>query len=87
MIMVTLISWSTSGGEQGRCDAKCYEATGPDCDCICGGRNHGAGQDQAIENTRELAATMIAEYAEAYAWPEFQSSVNQDIFQLQLPGF
>ena len=85
--MVTLIRWSTSGGEQGRCDAKCYDASGPDCDCICGGRNHGKGQDQAIENTRELAKAMIAEYAETHTLPEFQASVNRDIFQLSLPGF
>ena len=41
--MTTLISCSSSGGDQGRCDAKCYDAHEPDCDCICGGRNHGAG--------------------------------------------
>jgi hypothetical protein len=58
--MTTLISWSTSGGEQGQ---------------------------RAIENTRELAEAMIAEYAETQALPEFQASVNQDVFQLQLPGF
>ena len=26
----------------GRCDARCHEAKQPDCDCICGGRYHGA---------------------------------------------
>lgn len=24
-----------------RCDAKCYNAKEPKCNCICGGRNHG----------------------------------------------
>lgn len=24
-----------------QCDAKCMNATGPDCDCSCGGANHG----------------------------------------------
>jgi hypothetical protein len=57
--MVTLISYSNSGGEQGRCDAKCYEATKPECDCICGGANHGAGLQQAIASTRELAQSWI----------------------------
>lgn len=70
---LTLPSWSTSSGEQGRCDSiprtigdtECYEATDPNCDCtpalvtagasVCGDRNHGAGQDQASENTCELA--------------------------------
>ena len=53
--MTTLISYQSSGGDQGRCDAKCYEAREPDCDCICGGRNHGAGLEQATVNTRDLA--------------------------------
>ncbi len=57
--MTTLISYQTSGGDQGRCDAKCYDACEPECDCICGGRNHGAGKQQAIENTRELAQGWI----------------------------
>jgi hypothetical protein len=58
--MTTLISYQSSGGEQGRCDAKCYNAQEPECDCICGGSNHGAGREQAIENTRERAQEWIA---------------------------
>ena len=57
--LTTLISYRSSGGDQGRCDAKCYDAQEPDCDRICGGRNHGAGKQQAIENTRELAESSI----------------------------
>jgi hypothetical protein len=57
--MTTLISYQPSGGDQGRCDAKCYNAAEPECDCICGGRNHGAGEQQAIDNTRELAQSWI----------------------------
>jgi hypothetical protein len=26
-----------------RCDARCIYAKGPDCECSCGGANHGAG--------------------------------------------
>ena len=26
------------------CDGKCIGATGPNCDCICGGENHGTGR-------------------------------------------
>ena len=48
--MTTLISFSSSSGAQSRCDARCYEARHKNCACICGGRNHGAGLDQAIEN-------------------------------------
>ncbi len=86
--MTTLISWSNSNGNQGRCDAKCYEATSPDCDCICGGRNHGAGKTKAIENTRSLAERMIDEFATTREQAEnLQASINQDIYQLQMPGF
>ena len=84
--MTTLISWSNSSGEQGRCDAKCYDATGPDCDCICGGRNHGVGQEQAVENTRALAEQMIEDFAHTQTQP-IEAQVNQDILQLALPGF
>ncbi|PWH18189.1 MAG: hypothetical protein DDG60_00780 [Anaerolineae bacterium] len=60
--MTTLIAVYNSEGCMGRCDARCYEAHEPDCDCICGGRNHGAGLQQAIENTRALAESWIEEY-------------------------
>lgn len=29
------------------CNATCGRATGPDCNCLCGGRNHGAAWDLA----------------------------------------
>ena len=51
--MTTLIAVYNSEGCVGRCDAKCYEAQEPECDCICGARNHGAGLQQAIENTAD----------------------------------
>lgn len=28
--------------EKHECDARCMAATGPNCDCSCGGANHGA---------------------------------------------
>ena len=72
--MTTLISYSSSGGDQGRCDAKCYLATEPDCTCICGGRNHGVGREQATENTRELAG----------AWIERARAGGQDITHVEI---
>jgi hypothetical protein len=27
-----------------KCDARCLNAKGRNCECACGGRNHGAGQ-------------------------------------------
>ena len=61
--MTTLIAVYSSDGLVGRCDARCYLANQPDCDCICGGRNHGAGVQKAIDNTRELAQHWLCEYA------------------------
>jgi uncharacterized metal-binding protein len=57
--VTTLLAVYTSDGCVGRCDAKCYDAAEPECDCICGGRNHGAGKQQALDNTRELAESWI----------------------------
>ena len=51
--MTTLIAVYTSDGCVGRCDAKCYNAEHPECECICGGRNHGVGLSRALDNTRE----------------------------------
>lgn len=52
--MTTLIYVGNSEGCVGRCDAKCYDAHYPDCDCICGGKNHSKGLKQALENTSEM---------------------------------
>ncbi len=60
--MTTLIAVSTSQGLKGRCDAKCYDATCPACECVCGGRNHGKGRERAIENTRVLAQHWVETY-------------------------
>lgn len=57
--MVTLISAGNSEGTYGRCDAKCYQAHGGECDCICGGMNHGGGLQKAMSNTAELAESWI----------------------------
>jgi hypothetical protein len=58
--MTTLIAVYTSSGCVGRCDAKCYSAEGgTPCDCICQGKNHGAGRQQALDNTRELARQWV----------------------------
>jgi hypothetical protein len=57
--MTTLISYQSSGGDRGRCDAKCYNAWGPECHCICQGVNHGIGRQDAINNTRELAESWL----------------------------
>lgn len=37
-----------------RCDARCYNAKGGQCDCICGGKNHCAGFEKALANVRDM---------------------------------
>ncbi|MFZ5882473.1 MAG: hypothetical protein ACOYYI_01685 [Chloroflexota bacterium] len=63
--MTTLIAVYGSDGCEGRCDARCYEAHEPHCDCICGGRNHGAGLQRAMQNTREMAEEWMRTYSQA----------------------
>ena len=62
--MTALIAVYTGDGCIGRCDAKCYNAWGLECHCICPGANHGAGKQEAIENTRELGESWL-EHAQA----------------------
>jgi hypothetical protein len=57
--MTTLIAVYNSEGCAGQCDAKCYNAWGPECHCICQGANHGLGRQAAIDNTRELAESWL----------------------------
>lgn len=66
----------------GKCDANCYNATSPECDCICGGRNHGVGLKQAQDNTRKYADEWIERYAKEKGIDKKDMSVNQDIFQM-----
>ena len=41
--MIVIEGRKRDGSKTGRCDARCYKATGQDCHCICGGKNHGVG--------------------------------------------
>ncbi len=82
--MTTVIAAYDSDGCTGRCDAKCHDATGPDCNCICGGKNHGVGVDKAVENAREQYKEWIDEYQKAH--PEVTHfEIPDDIRQLAFP--
>jgi hypothetical protein len=59
--MTTLISYKTSTGATGRCDAKCHKAKRQKCKCICGGLNHGVGQKQAAKNIPEHLKEILKE--------------------------
>ena len=81
---MTLISVYNSAGCVGRCDARCYNATQGDCDCICRGKNHGAGQQQAMENTREMSEEWTEQYIRERRIHDAKSEVNGDIYQATL---
>lgn len=55
--MTTLIH--AQGAGAGRCDAKCYDARGAECDCVCGGMNHGMGAQGATQKTQDMGARML----------------------------
>jgi hypothetical protein len=82
--MTTLIAVYNSDGCVGRCDARCYDADWDDCDCICGGRKHGAGKQQALDNTRELAEGWIEQ---ARANGQDVTSIEQALETLHQPLF
>ncbi|MCI0575719.1 MAG: hypothetical protein L0331_05865 [Chloroflexi bacterium] len=82
---MVLVAVYNSEGLVGRCDAKCYEAKHAGCVCVCGGANHGAGLNKAMDNTREMAQEWIEEYARQNDLAEYEGLVNEKPFQLSLP--
>ncbi len=80
--MSTLMSTGNSSGETGRCDAKCYDAKGPDCNCCCGGRNHGAGYQKAVENIEAYIDNMIQDWQVTH--PEDTIVIDPKVAQLEL---
>ncbi|MDD5701388.1 MAG: hypothetical protein PHU23_04980 [Dehalococcoidales bacterium] len=62
--MTTIMSWGNSSGTKGRCDARCHNAKGEKCKCMCGGRFHGksrqpGGVEQAIREAWDSAIPEI----------------------------
>lgn len=56
--MATLIIYKSPHGKRRSCCARCYNAKGPVCQCICEGGNHGVGLRQATENTLRAAVEL-----------------------------
>jgi hypothetical protein len=79
--MTTLIAVYTSDGLVGLCDAKCYEATQPTCECSCGGRNHGAGIQMAIDHTRHMAQQWITANAQKEGLKSFTTEIHAECQQ------
>jgi len=73
--MTTLIAVYNSEGCVGRCDAKCYNAVHPDCQCVCGSANHGAGLQRAMDNTRAMAEEWVDRYARERNLSEYRAEV------------
>ena len=44
-------AWRVDGSLIGRCDAKCHDAKGDKCKCVCAGLNHGVGLINTTVNT------------------------------------
>ena len=82
--MATLIAVYNSDGCVGRCDARCYEATCPECDCICGGKNHGAGYKQALDNTREYFNEWLDQYTKEKGIKDGVGRLATEVLQLNL---
>jgi len=59
--MATVYAVYNSDGCVGRCDAKCHNATQPECHCICGGAMHGVGGKIAMEDRAALTDDEILE--------------------------
>lgn len=50
-----LIARSKDGKSTRTCNARCYNAKGSKCRCICGGKNHGVGYSKALDNAHSEA--------------------------------
>jgi len=61
--MTTMIVIYNSDGLVGRCDKRCYDGTTKNCECVCGGKNHGVGLRQAAANTIIDAAQWLERQA------------------------
>ena len=82
--MATLISYQSSDGSRGRCDARCYNAKHPRCKCICGGVNHGVGLRQAVLNTATMAEEWLEKYEDGQINRELVSDFTKTWEQMKL---
>lgn len=81
--MATLIAVHNSEGCVGRCDARCYGATHEDCNCVCGGINHGVGEQKARNNTYDMIE-QIQNYCEQTYGQEIDLLCKVNARQLEL---
>lgn len=81
---MTLIAVYTSEGCVGRCDARCYNAQSAGCDCICGGANHGAGLDRAVDNTRAQFEEWIGAYVKEKRLTDYRAELADEVIQTRM---
>jgi hypothetical protein len=90
---MTLISYQSSGGDKGRCDARCYNAKHDPCNCICRGANHGKGLTVAAENTVRYFDRWVQKYRDANPdvvlevstnWSELRPHLTGNLFQEEM---
>lgn len=58
---MTILIGESLYGTMRRCDASCHNAKSEKCRCICGGQNHGAGQEAAIYKTEAVDQAWLDE--------------------------
>jgi hypothetical protein len=83
--MATVMSWHNSEGCKGRCDAKCHNAKCKSCNCMCGGRYHGANRvgdlrERIVQYGEEILAA--AKQRAADEGKELKAKTVQDLFGL-----
>ncbi len=67
--MTTVMRATNPGHYDRRCDDKCHSARGPICDCLCGGRYHGAALDDSLgDRVTQFGEEVFAEAKKK--WPE-----------------
>ena len=81
--MTTVFSVHNSDGCVGRCDARCHEAEGDECHCICGGAFHGVGSKIARADRNFLTEAEILENCEKL-YPDVDLLVLRRDTQLEL---
>lgn len=84
--MATLLAVGDKDGVRHRCDARCYDASGEICTCICGGRNHGAGEVAARNNIFEQYEDLLREaeilFDGPFQWVDCRVQARQLALQL-----
>jgi len=86
--MSTLISIRTAQGEVSVCNAKCYEAKHPRCLCICGGKNHGVGIEQAKQNVLQHQKEMVDAFVLMNHIHDYEVMINITVVnQMTFPNF